>query len=36
MYGLLLSFGLGIVVSLLTEPMPREQVDRYFVETSDV
>ena len=36
MYGLLLSFALGIVISLLTEPMPREQVDRYFVETSDV
>ena len=31
-YGLAISFGLGIVVSLLTERMPREQVDRYFVE----
>jgi SSS family solute:Na+ symporter/sodium/pantothenate symporter len=32
LYGLLVSFGLGIVVSLLTPPLPPEDVDRYFVE----
>ncbi len=31
-YGLAISFALGILVSLLTAPMPLEQVDRYFVE----
>jgi SSS family solute:Na+ symporter/sodium/pantothenate symporter len=31
-YGLFFSFGLGIVVSLLTSPPPQEEVDRYFLE----
>jgi SSS family solute:Na+ symporter/sodium/pantothenate symporter len=31
-WGLVASFGLGIGVSLLTRPLPAEQVDRYFVE----
>ncbi len=30
-YGLAVSFGLGVVVSLLTQPMPAELVDRYFL-----
>src|SRR5436853_6751086 len=31
-YGLLISFALGIVVSLLTRPMPPELVNPYFIE----
>lgn len=31
-YGLLISFVLGIGVSLVTEPLPDKEVDRYFVE----
>jgi SSS family solute:Na+ symporter/sodium/pantothenate symporter len=31
-YGLLCSFGLGIAVSLLTNPLPAQEVDRYFLE----
>jgi SSS family solute:Na+ symporter/sodium/pantothenate symporter len=31
-WGLITSFGLGIGVSLLTPPLPAEEVDRYFVE----
>jgi SSS family solute:Na+ symporter/sodium/pantothenate symporter len=30
-YGLAASFGLGIVVSLLTRPLPQDHVDRYFL-----
>lgn len=30
-YGLIASFGLGIVVSLFTRPLPRGHVDRYFL-----
>jgi Na+/proline symporter len=30
-YGLLTSFGVGIVVSLLSDPPPAEQVDPFFV-----
>ncbi len=30
-YGLLTSFGLGIVVSLFTKPLPQAHVDRYFL-----
>ena len=31
-YGLIVSFGLGYGVSLLTPPLPAEAVDRYFLE----
>jgi SSS family solute:Na+ symporter/sodium/pantothenate symporter len=31
-YGLIVSFGLGFVVSLLTPSPPAEEVDRYFLE----
>ncbi|HEV3204690.1 MAG TPA: hypothetical protein VGY77_09910 [Gemmataceae bacterium] len=31
-YGLLISFGLGIVVSMVTGPLPQKHVDRYFLE----
>jgi SSS family solute:Na+ symporter/sodium/pantothenate symporter len=34
-YGLLGSFGLGIVVSLVTRPLPQVQVDRYFLESHE-
>jgi hypothetical protein len=34
-YGLIASFGLGIVVSLCTPPMPRSEVDRYFLEEKE-
>jgi SSS family solute:Na+ symporter/sodium/pantothenate symporter len=30
-YGLLVSFGLGILVSLWTQPLPQAHVDRYFL-----
>ena len=30
-YGLIASFGLGIVVSILTRPLPQDHVDRYFL-----
>jgi SSS family solute:Na+ symporter/sodium/pantothenate symporter len=30
-YGLLVSFALGILVSLLTQPLPEKHVDRYFL-----
>ncbi len=32
-YGLVVSFGLGILVSLVTQPLPRPHVDRYFLAT---
>jgi SSS family transporter len=35
LYGLMASFGLGIVVSLCTRPMPRNEVDRYFLEQKE-
>jgi sodium/pantothenate symporter len=35
LYGLMASFGLGIVVSLCTEQMPRSLVDRYFLEQKE-
>jgi SSS family solute:Na+ symporter/sodium/pantothenate symporter len=31
LYGLFVSFALGIVVSLFTQPLPRGHVDRYFL-----
>jgi hypothetical protein len=34
-YGLISSFGLGIVVSLCTRPMPHSEVDRYFLEVQE-
>jgi SSS family solute:Na+ symporter/sodium/pantothenate symporter len=34
-YGLAVSFALGIVVSLLTEPLPKKAVDRYFLADVD-
>jgi SSS family solute:Na+ symporter/sodium/pantothenate symporter len=34
LYGLLMSFVLGIVVSLLTRPLPQKHVDRYFLAES--
>jgi SSS family solute:Na+ symporter/sodium/pantothenate symporter len=34
-YGLLVSFLLGIAVSLCTEPLPAEQVDPYFLADED-
>jgi sodium/pantothenate symporter len=34
LYGLLISFVLGIVVSLLTRPLPQKHVDRYFLAES--
>jgi hypothetical protein len=35
LYGLMASFGLGVVVSLYTRPMPRSEVDRYFLEEKE-
>jgi hypothetical protein len=34
-YGLVVSFGLGVGVSLLTKPMPAEEVDPFFVSTEE-
>jgi hypothetical protein len=31
----MLSFGLGIAVSLLTRPLPQKHVDRYFLDHLD-
>jgi SSS family solute:Na+ symporter/sodium/pantothenate symporter len=31
-YGLVVSFTVGVVVSLLTKPLPADQVHRYFIE----
>jgi len=31
LYGLFASFAIGIVVSLLTQPLPAKHVDRYFL-----
>jgi SSS family solute:Na+ symporter/sodium/pantothenate symporter len=31
-YGLVASFALGILVSLITKPLPKEHLDRYFLE----
>jgi hypothetical protein len=30
-YGMLVSFALGIIVSRFTSPLPRSHVDRYFL-----
>ncbi len=34
-YGLLISFALGILVSLVTQPLPQKDVDRYFLANEE-
>ena len=31
-YGLIISLVLGVIVSLITAPLPQKHVDRYFLE----